>query len=300
MQSIRDAFGEALVEAGKDMSNVVAVSCDLSGATRTSLFKDVYPERFFEVGISEAHGIGLATGLALGGYRPFISSFGAFITGKNVEIRTSIAYNEAPVVVVGTHGGLIGPDGATQAGLQDISIMRSIPGFKVYQPCCPLEMKQIVKHVARSRDMVYIRCSRNKVPDLVSSIRKFEPGVGYKILDREKNQRRTIISSGPMVYNAMAAASEVNDVSVVNIPSINPIDEELIWDLMYENDQIFVIEDHSRFGGLGSAVCEVAAARRMMCPITLVGLDDFIVSGKPAELEKHYRLDKEGILCLLS
>jgi transketolase len=143
---IREAFGQALLEAGREYKDVVVVSCDLKSATRTKYFFKVFPERSFEVGIAEANGLGISAGLALAGYRPFISSFGAFITGKNVEIRTSIAYNKAPVVIVGTHGGLIGPDGTTQAGIQDITTMRAMPNFVILQPASPLETRQIVKY----------------------------------------------------------------------------------------------------------------------------------------------------------
>ena len=203
MEAIRDAFGKAMVETGHRFPDVVAVSCDLKAATRLKLFFDAFPDRSFEVGIAEANGIGISAGLAMSGFRPFISSFGAFITGKNVEIRTSIAFNNAPVVIVGTHGGLIGPDGPTQAGLQDIAVMRSIPRFNVFQPATPIETRAIVLHVAGSRDIVYLRIARNVVPEIFESDYEFKPGRGRIV---RPGQDLTIISSGPPVHLAARSA----------------------------------------------------------------------------------------------
>jgi transketolase len=134
MISIRESFGKTLLDLGESDNNIVLVSCDLKVATKSDYFFQRFPERSFEVGIAEANAIGVAAGLSMSGYKAVLSSFGAFLTGKNVEIRTSIAYNNAPVVLVGTHGGLIGPDGATQSGIQDISVMRSMPRMKVFSP----------------------------------------------------------------------------------------------------------------------------------------------------------------------
>lgn len=298
MKQIRTAFGEELVQAGRDLPNVVAVSCDLKKATKSDTFFKTFPERSFEVGIAEANAIGVAAGLALSGYRPFLSSFGAFLTGKNVEIRTSIAYNEAPVVLVGTHGGMIGPDGATQAALQDIAVMRSIPGMKVYQPCCPIEAALIVHHVARTRDMVYIRCARNAVPPL-TLYNRFEPGRAYMLV-KSDDSVRTVISSGPLVYNCIQAAKDLGSVNVINMPSIFPFDDERLARWVEGQEKLFVVEDHSTRGGLGSAVLESLARSNIHISVDLIGIDDFIVSGTPAELEKKFGLDKEGLKCRLS
>jgi transketolase len=296
MESIRDAFGRALVEAGREYSDVVAVSCDLKEATRLQPFFDAFPERSFEVGIAEANGIGISAGLALSGFRPFISSFAAFIAGRNVEIRTSIAYNRAPVVVVGTHGGLIGPDGTTQAGLQDIAVMRSIPGFTVLQPATPIETRAIVGHVARARDMVYLRIARNSVPELFDERYRFEPGRGIIVRD---GGQVTIISSGPPLHAALACAEALAgsiDVMVVNMPSLKPIDEEMILHCARRTRAIVTVEDHSILGGLGSGVAEVVAGAGVGVPVVRHGIADvFIESAKPAELEHVYKLDAEGV-----
>lgn len=293
MKSLRQAFGDALVEVGHKHPNVVAVSCDLKVATKSDGFFKTFPERSYEVGIAEANGIGIAAGLALGGYRPFISSFGAFITGKNVEIRTSIAYNNAPVVIVGTHGGMIGKDGATQASIQDISVMRSIPGMKVLQPSTPLECRYMIHWAASNKEMVYIRVARNEAPELYQAVNSLQPHIIHQGL---YEYPRMLISSGPMLHNCIAAAKLFNDVNVMSVPMIEPIDGEYIrrWGLM--TDKMIVVEDHTTRGGLGGAVAECHPA----CDLELVGIDSFVPSGTPKELEEYFGLDVKGIECLLS
>ncbi len=297
MEAIRDAFGKAMVEVGARCPDVVAVSCDLKGATKMLPFFKAYPERSFEVGIAEANGVSVAAGLALAGLRPFISSFGAFLTGKNVEIRSSIAYNQAPVVLVGTHGGLIGPDGATQASLQDVSVMRSIPGMKVYQPATPVETRAIIHHAADSRDMIYLRIARNEVPELFDpATHYFVPGRGFTVREGED---MTIISSGPPVHAALQAAAMLApelSIRVVNLPSLKPVDKALILQCARETRLIVTVEDHDIAGGLGGIVAEIIAGAGLPCPVVRHGLDDvFISSCKPAELERQYRLDAPGV-----
>ncbi len=304
MTSIRDAFGMALAEAGKEYENLVVVNCDLGAATRLSHFAKAFPERTIECGIAEANAVGIAAGLALEGFRPVVGSFGAFITGKNIEIRTSIAYNDARVVVVGTHGGLIGPDGATQAGIQDIAVMRSLPGFHVYQPATPNEARCIAHYVAASDEMCYVRVARNETPELFDDEHTFVPGKGEIILD-PLGAQITIITSGPMLHNCLEAAHQFRDVRVVNMPSIKPLDKTLVGDVASCSRAILVVEDHSTYGGLGEAVAREIAeeAHRFKCPAAhLLGIDDFVPSGTPAELERHFGLDsnsiKETIECL--
>ena len=165
MKSIREQFGFTLANLGKKNHNIIAISCDLQSACKLNLFAKKFPKRFIEVGIAEANGIGLAAGLAMNKFKPFIASFSSFITGKNLEIRCSIAYNNAPVVIIGTHGGMIGADGATQSGLQDISVMRSMPNFHIYQPCSNMETSQIIYHVSKLKVPAYVRIARNIVPE---------------------------------------------------------------------------------------------------------------------------------------
>ncbi len=293
---IREAFGQALLEVGKKHKDIVVVSCDLKGATRTKYFFKAFPKRSFEVGIAEANGIGISAGLALAGYRPFISSFGSFITGKNVEIRTSIAYNNAPVVIVGTHGGLIGPDGTTQAGIQDITTMRAMPSFLLLQPASPIETVAMVKYLAVSREMAYLRIARNNVPEIYDKEYRFNLGKGYVIRD---GNDITVISSGPMVHNAISAADMLrNDVGVrvINLPTLKPIDKEIILSSGVKTKAILVVEDHTVEGGLGSMVCEIVAEAGVPIPVWRHGIPDvFTESGTPEDLELKYNLDSVSI-----
>jgi len=288
--SIRDAFGNALVEAGERFQDIVVVSCDLKGATRTKAFFEKFPERSIEVGIAEANGLGICAGLALSNFRPFISSFGTFITGKNIEIRTSIAYNQAPVVIVGTHGGLIGADGTTQASLQDIAMMRAIPNFEIFQPASPIETRAIVHYLAESRAPAYLRISRNKVPEIYNHDYAFRPGKGY-VLNMGTHQESpsatdiTIISSGPMVHAALKAAQLLKDsieVLVINMPSLKPIDRSLIVEAAELSGAVLTVEDHSVEGGLGSMVSDVIAEKGLATPVVRHGIYDvFTESGSP-------------------
>ncbi len=294
--SIRDAFGHSLVEVGRQFDNIVVVSCDLKGATKTRAFFEAFPERSFEVGIAEANGIGIAAGLALSGYRPFISSFASFITGKNVEIRTSVAYNQAPVIVVGTHGGLIGPDGTTQAGLQDITTMRAMPNFTILQPASPRETAAMVRYLACCFKPAYLRIARNTVPEIYPTKYEFVPGKGRQL---RTGKDLTLISSGPPIHACLCAAdllADTLDIGVVNLPTLKPVDRDIIIDNAVKSGGIITVEDHSIEGGLGSIVCEVLAESGTPAPVRRHGIyDEFTESGPPAELERKYRLDAAGI-----
>ena len=295
-KALRDAFGEALVEIGEIFPDVVVVSCDLKSATKTKDFFTRFPERSFEVGIAEANGIGVSAGLALSGLRPFISSFGSFLTGKGLEIAMSVAYNNAPVVLVGTHGGLIGPDGTTQAGIRDVSVMRSMPGIILLQPCSPIEARAMVHYLAGSRQAAYLRVARNEVPEVYDSSYRFVPGKGHVL---REGTSLALISSGPMVHNCLKVAEDLSaraSIRVINLPSLKPIDRELILQTATSCSAIVTVEDHTIEGGLGSMVCEVVCSEGLPTPVVRHGIMDvFTESGSPAELEKKYKLDAAGI-----
>ncbi len=296
MQALRDVFGDTLVQCGKKNKKLVAISCDLKEATRLSKFFNEFPERSFEVGIAEANAVGIASGLALGGFRPIISSFGAFITGKNVEIRTSISYNNAPVIIIGTHGGLIGPDGATQSGLQDISIMRTIPNIQVFQPSSPIQTKSIIEHVCNSNDMVYVRIARNKVPEIYEETYRFKPNSSHVVYH---GKDITVFSSGPILHSCIKAAKDLKDIvsiKVCDIPSLKPVNEDFVIENSINSNLIFTFEDHNVFGGLGSIISEIITNNGVNKKLLRFGLnDEFIVSGTPDELENYFHLDSEGI-----
>tara|TARA_B100001057_G_scaffold489356_1_gene575442 strand:+ start:1345 stop:2262 length:918 start_codon:yes stop_codon:yes gene_type:complete len=296
IKSLRDSFGEALVTEGEINKNIVAVSCDLKNACKLDKFFKTFPKRSFEVGIAEANGIGIATGLALSGFRPFIASFGSFIMGKNIEIRTSISYNLAPVVVVGTHGGLIGADGATQAALQDIGVMRSIPDFEVFQPCSEVDVKELMRYVVNSHKPTYLRIGRNEIEEFLDKNHKFSLGKPNLI---KKGLKKMVISSGPMVINCLKAIQAIennDDFGLLNITSLKPLNEKLLLDYLVDYETIITVEDHLIQCGLGTIISEIFSRNSFYKPIKMHGLsNEFIESDTPSKLEKHYQLDVEGI-----
>ncbi len=297
MKSIREAFGQCLLELGKKNKDIVLVSCDLKVATKADYFFQEFPSRSFEVGIAEANAIGIAAGLSMSGYKTVLSSFGAFLTGKNVEIRTSIAYNNAPVVLIGTHGGLIGPDGATQSGIQDISIMRSMPRMKVFQPSSPNLTSKILEHSLKLDCPSYIRVARNEVPEIYDEKFVFEEGSPICCCD---GSEIILLSSGPMVHNCIEASkllktSHKLEVGVIDIPSISPFNRDYFCQMIRNSKFLFSVEDHMIQGGIGSMIAEILCSSNLNTKLFIKGLHDFVGSGKPHELEKKYSLDPESI-----
>ncbi len=297
-EALRNVFGEHLVYLGKRNKKICVISCDLKSATKTSSFFKAYPERSFEVGIAEANGLGIATGLALKGFIPIISSFGAFITGKFLEIRTSISYNNAPVKIIGTHGGFIGKDGATQSGTQDLTLMMSLPNFEVFQPCSPIETKKILEYIVKSKKPSYVRICRNNVGEVLKKNYKFFPGKPIEIIKSKKN---VIISSGPLVHNCLMAAKLLKkrkvDVGLININSIKPFNYSSLKKLLKFKKNIIVIEDHVSHGGLSGLVYETLAKSDFKnYNIKSLNLDEkFSESGSPEDLEKEYGFDPKKI-----
>ncbi len=298
MISIREAFGKSLLEIGDKDDKVVLVSCDLKVATKSDYFYQKFTDRSFEVGIAEANAIGIAAGLGMSGFKTVLSSFGAFLSGKNVEIRTSIAYNNAPVVLVGTHGGLIGPDGATQSGIQDISVMRSIPRMKVFQPSTPILTEKILKHCINLSSPSYIRVARNEVPELYKEDQEFIEG---EPLVHGEDSDYLIISSGPMLHNCLDAAIYLREehkvnLRIIDIPTIKPLNKNRLNKICKEKKYIFTIEDHMVAGGIGSLILETLGPTNSSAKIFVKGLDSFVGSGKPDDLEIRYFLDKMSIV----
>ena len=289
--SIRDAFGKSLANEGKKNNKIIAISIDLKGACKLNYFFEKFPKRSLEIGIAEANALGVATGLSFEGFRPFVASFGSFITGKNTEIRNSICYNNAPVVVVGTHCGLIGSDGATQSALQDISIMRSMPYFEVFQPCTPLDTKEIIKYVCKSKKPTYLRIARNEIPEFLHKNHKFKIGTPNQII---KGRKKLIISSGAMVYNCLQAIKKLNssEYGLVNVSSLKPLNQRSVMNILKKYKKVITVEDHSSLGGLGSIISEIIAENNLNLKFKIHGLKNgFIDSDIPKELEKKYKMD---------
>ena len=293
--SIRDAFGNYISKIGKSKKKLVVISCDLKDATKTKKFFNNYPERSFEVGISEANALGISAGLALSGFKPIVSSFGSFITGKHLEIRTSISYNNAPVVIVGTHGGLIGPDGATQSATQDLALMRSMPNFEVFQPCSPLETEKIIKYSINSNKPTYIRISRNEVREIYKENYMFKPGKIYQI---KKGAKLAILSSGAILHNCLEAINDnkLSNVALFNVPSFKPFNEEIFLNKIKKFKKILVVEDHTIYGGLRSLISEIFTSKSIFKKIHYIGINDcFIESGSVPDLERKYKLSSKDI-----
>lgn len=302
-KSLRDVFGEQLVTLGKKYKNLICVSPDLKQATKLDLFFQKFPERSIECGIAEANAIGISSGLALSGFKVVVASFGSFISGKNIEIRNSIAQNNSKVVIVGTHGGLIGPDGPSQAGLQDISVMRSIPNFSVFQPSSPYETISILDYVFKF-DIApcYIRISREGRGELHKSVPTFGSGKIFNILKNYKNC--CIVSSGPIALNAYKAIKSLNikGIGLVTVPSIKPINLKDLKKLALNTKLIITIEDHNIMGGLGSAINEAVLNLNLKSNPRIInyGINDiFTQSDKVENLYKAYQLDTESIKNLI-
>ena len=293
----RKSFGQALLELGGIDKDIVALDADLSKSTMSKMFGDTYPDRFFEMGISEANMIGVGAGLALSGKKPFICSFACFVTGRYDTIRISVAYSEAPVRIVGTHAGIgIGEDGNSQMGLEDLGLMRGLPNMTVLQPADDVETRQAVKWMVKNNVPSYIRLTRQNVPDVNGDGYIFTIG---KAVELVQGTDITIMASGGTVHHAVKAAGLLKgdgiSAGVVNIHTIKPIDRDAIVKYARSTGHILTVEDHNIIGGLGSAVAEVLAEAGTG-RLTRHGLkDSFGESGTYETLYKKYRLDAEGI-----
>ena len=301
--AIRDVFGLTLRDLGRKNKKIFAVSPDLKAATKLSYFFKEFPERSIETGIAEANAIGISAGLALSGLKPVVSSFGAFLTGKNVEIRTSISFNNANVIIAGTHGGLIGPDGPSQAGLQDIAVMRSIPNMSVYQPATAIETKKILEFSIKSDKPIYIRISRQANKEFFTPKYKFIEGDPVVI---DKNYKDGIvISSGNTLQNCYKAINKFKTIGkkigLINIPSIKPLNKSMIKKLLKKTKFVFTVEDHNIFGGLGSVILESLSDLENKPKVFIHGLPDiFIQSDEVDNLYRFYNLDTDGIFNFIS
>jgi transketolase len=297
-KATRVSFGEALAELGEKYKNIVVLDADLAKSTKADLFEKKFPERFFPMGVAEANMIGVAAGLALTGFIPFICSFAVFVTGRYDTIRMSVAYNLANVKIVGTHAGIgIGEDGNSQMGLEDISLMRSLPNFVVIQPADDIETKKAVEFAVEYKGPVYLRLTRQNVEKINPDNYKFDFGKGV-ILKEGKDI--AIFATGALVYNALKAAEELEkeniSVKVINIHTIKPIDKELIIETAKNIRKIITAEDHNIIGGLGSAVAEVLAENGISAKLKRIGLNDiFGESGSTSDLYKKYGFDINGL-----
>jgi transketolase len=298
-KATRDAFGEALVELGKENRKVVVLSGDLEDSTRAEYFKKAFPERFFNLGIAEQDILGTAVGLSLDGLVPFACSFAVFLTNRAYGIlRISICYNKRNVKVVGSHAGLtVGEDGATAQCLEDFAITRVLPNLTVLSPADAIETKKATKAMADFSGPVYMRIGRYPYPVITKESDPFM--IGKANVMRE-GKDATIIACGLMVSEALKAAEalagEGIQARVINMHTIKPIDTDIIIKAAKETGVIVTAEEHQINGGLGSAVAEVLI-RNIPVPLEMVAVKDtFGESGTPEELLKKYHLKDVDIV----
>lgn len=293
----REAYGKALVEFGAD-ENIIVMDADLSKSTKTEGFKKAYPERFINTGIAEGNMMSVAAGISTCGKTVFASSFAMFAAGRAFEqIRNSIGYPHLNVKIGATHAGIsVGEDGATHQCLEDIGIMRTIPGMVILNPADATESRLVVKAAIEHNGPVYLRFGRLAVPTIFGDDYKFEIGKGVQLSD---GTDVTLIATGLMVPEAIKAAEmlQLDGVSarVINIATIKPIDKDIIIKAAKETGAIVTAEEHNIMGGLGSAVAEVLCEAAPV-PMLRVGTNDvFGRSGKPYALLDMYGLNAENI-----
>ena len=299
MIATRDAYGEALRELGGINKDIVVLDADLSGSTKTGIFKKAYPDRFINVGIAEQNLVATAAGLATSGKIPFASTFAVFASGRAFEIiRNSVCYPKLNVKIAATHAGLsVGEDGATHQALEDLSIMRSLPNMVVLNPADAVETKQCIYKAAEYNGPVYIRLGRSKVPVLFDESYKFEIGKGIEL---RQGKDVTLIATGIMVKKALIAAEELEkegiSARVINISTIKPIDKDILIKAANETKGIVTIEEHSIIGGLGSAVAEVLVENKPTYLERIGTMDTFGESGDGNLLLEKYRLNIGNII----
>lgn len=297
-KSVRSAYGKALVELGKENKNVVVLDADLSCSTQTQMFAKEFPERFFDVGISEQDLMTTAAGLACTGKIPFVSTFAMFAAGRAWEqIRNTICYSNLNVKIAATHGGItVGEDGASHQALEDISLMRSIPNMMVIVPCDEKEVNQAIKFAAQYNGPVYIRIARTNLPDVVGDSYNFNP---YKAVVMQEGTNVTLITNGETLVETLDCAKILHEkginAEVINMPVVKPIDAETIINSAKKTNRVITIENHSVIGGLGSAVCEVLSEHYPVKVSRIGTNDEFGQSGTAKELMAHYGLNCEKL-----
>jgi len=295
----RFAYGEALLELGKRRPEVVVLDADLYRSTRTVVFRDAFPHRFFDVGISEADMVSTAAGMAACGLIPYCNSFAMFITGIcYMPIRTQIAYPSLPVKLVGSSYGLTqGPDGASHQSLEDIALMRGLPNMIVVSPADDIETRQATFALADWPGPAYMRLGRYPTPPVFDADYQFVIGKAKWL---REGKEVVVFASGHTVAKALAAAEALAqdgvEAGVVNVSTIKPLDEALIKEAAAQAALVVTVEEHSIIGGLGSAVAECLAETRPAAPLLRLGVRDcFGESGLADELMEKHGLQPKGI-----
>ena len=299
MKDTRSGFGDGLTELGKTNPNVVALCADLTGSLKMNDFENNHPERFFQVGIAEANMMGIAAGLTIGGKIPFTGTFANFSTGRVYDqIRQSIAYSDKNVKICASHAGLtLGEDGATHQILEDIGMMKMLPGMTVINTCDYNQTKAATIAIADYEGPVYLRFGRPKVPVFMPTDQPFE--IGKAVLLTEGTDV-TIVATGHLVWESLQAAEKLEaegiSAEVINIHTIKPLDEEAILTSVLKTGCIVTAEEHNKFGGLGESVARCLSLNTPT-PQEFVGTNDtFGESGTPEQLMAKYGLDANAVV----
>ncbi len=292
-ESSRKGFGRGLLTAGKANEEVVALCADLTESTQIIHFAEAFPARFFEVGVAEQNLVTVAAGLTAAGKIPFASSYAAFCPGRCWEqIRTTIALNDRPVKIIGSHAGIsVGPDGATHQMLEDNAKMRAMPNMKVLAPCDSVEAEKITVAMAKDKSPNYMRLSRADAAVFTTAETPFEIGKAYVF---REGHDVTLIATGTMTYHALVAAEMLEKdgihAEVIHVPTIKPLDEKTILESVAKTGAVVTVEEGQIAGGLGGAVAELLG-ERLPAPLKRVGMKDrFGESGEPNELLEHFGL----------
>jgi transketolase len=297
-EPIRKGFGKGLLEAGKRWENVVAICADLTESTNMHFFAEAFPQRYVEVGVAEQNLVTVGAGMAAMGKIPFVSSYAAFSPGRNWEqIRTTIALNDQPVKIVGSHAGVsVGPDGATHQMLEDMVLMRALPNIVVIAPGDSIEAAKATLAMAAHKQPNYMRLAREATPIFTTEQTPFEIGEAYVY---KEGTEVSLVTTGTMTYQALEAAKILAkdglDAEVVHVPTIKPLDEKTILHSVAKTRHVITAEEGQINGGLGGAIAELLG-EKLPTPLLRVGMKDrFGESGKPEELLKHFGLDAEHI-----
>jgi transketolase len=319
-QPIRKGFGEGLLKAAEIDKRVVGLCADLTESTHMLEFKTKFPDRFIEIGVAEQNLATVASGMAAMGKIPFMTSYATFSPGRNWEqIRTTVAYNNRPVKIAGSHAGIsVGPDGGTHQAIEDIAITRVLPRMVVISPCDAIEARKATLAAAKTDSPTYIRLAREKTPIMTTDETPFQIGKAQVIFKSEIRKSKSegnskhegqngktstlhvaIIATGALLYKALKVAQKLDaegkKVAVMNLATIKPLDEEAVIRLAHETGAIVTVEEHQIHGGMGSAVAECLAAH-FPVPIEFIGVKDlFGQSGKPDELIELYEMGEKHI-----
>ena len=295
----RSGFGAGLTELGRTNPNVVGLCADLTGSLKMDAFKSENPERFFQVGVAEANMMGIAAGMTIGGKIPFTGTFANFSTGRVYDqIRQSIAYSHKNVKICASHAGLtLGEDGATHQILEDIGMMKMLPGMTVINTCDFNQTKAATIAIADHEGPVYLRFGRPKVPNFTPENQNFEIGKAIKL---QEGKDVTIVATGHLVWEALEAAEQLFtqgiEAEVINIHTIKPLDKKAILDSVEKTNCIVTCEEHNYFGGLGESISRVLCENNPVPQEFVATNDTFGESGTPAQLMQKYKLDSSSII----